>query len=209
MKLGGLSGGLFTFCIWFSRLALLNLLWFFFTMLGLVIFGIFPATVAMLETLKKCMEKQEPFILKTFWKSFKREFFKSNILAVIFMAVLSLCYLHFTLSSALGGSLGTLFVIISYLFISMVLLITCHVLSSYVEYELSVKHHIKNGILLFISSPLANLVLVFGSVTVYLIHSFIPGSAFFFSASLLGLVIISSNHLSFKKVKKHQLAETQ
>ncbi|MBO1911160.1 DUF624 domain-containing protein, partial [Microvirga sp. 3-52] len=50
------------------ELIYINILWILFTILGLGIFGIFPATVSMFTIVRKIIVKEEKFkIFNTFW----------------------------------------------------------------------------------------------------------------------------------------------
>ncbi|MFL6556498.1 MAG: YesL family protein, partial [Bacillus sp. (in: firmicutes)] len=72
-------GKLFTFCEWFMRLAYVNLLWFFFSLAGLVLLGIMPATVALFTIVRKWQLKETDLpIWKTFLSVYRQEFKKSN-----------------------------------------------------------------------------------------------------------------------------------
>ncbi|THE12502.1 DUF624 domain-containing protein [Bacillus timonensis] len=66
---------------WITRLVVINLLWFFYTMIGLVVGGIFPATLSVLKIFRKWIigEKQVP-IWSTFRQEYRREFIKSNLI---------------------------------------------------------------------------------------------------------------------------------
>src|SRR5699024_9214870 len=73
---------------WCMRLAYVNLLWFVFTILGLVIFGMGPSTTAMFAVIRKWqMDGLETPIFKTFWHSYKIEFKKANLLFLLLFAV--------------------------------------------------------------------------------------------------------------------------
>lgn len=201
---GGFSGGLFNVCVWFSRLAILNILWFVFTILGLGIFGIFPATVALLSTTRQFIRRNDPPIFKTFWYYYKKEFIKSNQLGLIIIVTTILFYMHFMITNALEADHLKPFLYLSYILNGCLLLIVCHALASFVEYDQSIKQHIKNGVLIFLYSPYSNLIIIFGLLTVYFINIFILGVGIFFSAVLVALVILSSSHFSFKRAENSQ-----
>ncbi len=69
------SSGLFKMCEWIYRLAYLNLLAICFSIIGGVIFGIFPAVTAMFVLNNKWLKGEEDFsVSREFWKAFKRYF---------------------------------------------------------------------------------------------------------------------------------------
>src|SRR5436190_181234 len=142
MQLGSFSNAVYTFCDWIARLAYINLLWILFTLSGFVVFGFFPATIAMLATLRQFIRKNHP----------------------------------------------------------PVFLIICYTMASYVEFEQPIVTHIKNALLITISSPLPSLYIIFGFAAVYFAVTYLSGVGFFFSISILGLVILSSANLAYKKI---------
>ncbi len=59
MVFGGWKGKLYWVVEWITLLAVLQLLWTGLTLLGLVLFGISPATVAMFTTLRKRLQGED------------------------------------------------------------------------------------------------------------------------------------------------------
>ena len=55
-----------------------------------------------------------------------------------------------------------------------------------------------------IYNPLSSLFIIFGFAAVYYAVTFLSGLGFFFSGSLLGLVILSSTRLTYRKIERNQ-----
>lgn len=193
---------IYTFCVWFYRLAFINLLWIFFTILGLGLFGSFPATVALLATIRQLLNQNEGSIIKTFWTFYKEEFVKSNVvgLSVILLSLILISNIQFlqTMSTGISQAFYLATIIIACFF----LLVVCYFLSLYVEFQAPFKTHLKNAVLLAIYNPVASLTMIFGFVGVYFLVSFISGIGLFFSMSALGLVVLLSAKLAFRKVNQ-------
>lgn len=67
------------------NLILLNILWVAFTLLGLVIFGLFPATIALFAVIRKwILENEDTPILQEFIKRYKAEFKMANVIGILF-----------------------------------------------------------------------------------------------------------------------------
>jgi uncharacterized membrane protein YesL len=204
MKLGSFSNAVYSICDWIARLAYINLLWILFTLSGFVILGIFPATVAMLATLRQFLLKNHPPVFQTFWLYYKKEFIVSNKLGlmIVLIGLILSMNINFLQSSSNQGS--------AFLFYSSIImsgiyfLIICYTLASYVEFEQPLGTHLKNALLLTIYSPIPSLFMIFGFGAVYLAVTKISGLGFFFSVSLLGLVILSSANLAYKRVARKQ-----
>ena len=86
MIFGKTMGKLFTLCEWVMKLAYVNLLWFLFSIGGLIIFGVFPATVALFTIVRKWIVKETELpIWRTFLTVFLKEFKSSNKLGLVFI----------------------------------------------------------------------------------------------------------------------------
>lgn len=81
------------YLIGFWKIGYLNLLWIGFSLLGLVIFGVGPATYAITKYYDRWLRcKEEPPVFRTFWMYYK-ERFKQSLLAS--WTVLGILYILF------------------------------------------------------------------------------------------------------------------
>ena len=88
MKMETFAAGSYKFCVWAMRFFYLNFLWLVFTIAGLVIFGLMPATTAMFGVVRKwILEDKEIPITSVFWKTYKKEFVQSNLLGFVLIAL--------------------------------------------------------------------------------------------------------------------------
>ncbi|WP_416151716.1 YesL family protein [Salipaludibacillus sp. HK11] len=204
MQLGAFSSMAFSICTWFYRLAFINLLWIIFTLLGLVVLGFFPATVAMLATLRQYLNKNEVNLFPYFWGYYKKEFIESNKLGGIITSIGLILYINLNFLQINKTGITEFLYFSSVTLSFLYLLIICYLLASYVEFNLDLKTHIKNSVLIAIYNPLASLFIIFGFVTVYYAVTFISGLGFFFSASMFGIVILSSANIAYRKIQQKQ-----
>ncbi|WP_010283706.1 YesL family protein [Bacillus timonensis] len=204
MQLGSFSSGIYSLCNWIARLAYLNLLWIFFTLSGLVVFGFFPATIAMLATLRQFLIKNHPPVFKTFWHYYKKEFISSNKLGVIIVVIGFILYMNINFLQTTSNEVASFLFYSSLMMSCIYILIICYTLASYVEFEQTLGTHLKNALLITIYSPIPSLLIIFGFAAVYFAVTNISGLGFFFSVSLLGLVILSSANLAYKKIARKQ-----
>ena len=94
MEMEGLTGRFLRICEVISRLAYANLLWILFTVLGLGIFGFMPATVALFTVTRKwVMGDRDIPVFKTFWNTYRKEFFKSTLFGVVLFAIGYIIYI--------------------------------------------------------------------------------------------------------------------
>src|SRR5690625_4426503 len=86
MQPTGTWGGFYKFGQWIIRLIWLNTLIIVFTLMGLILFGIMPTTIAAFATVRKWIQKNtEVPLFQTFFYYYKKNFITGNILfAVLF-----------------------------------------------------------------------------------------------------------------------------
>src|SRR5690625_4423821 len=98
LKMGRLLATLYQLCYWITHFAYLNLLWVLFILMGGILFGIFPSTVALYTIARKhTLGEHDIPIFKTFYHTFRREFFRSNGLGwfIVLFGVIWYMDLHF------------------------------------------------------------------------------------------------------------------
>jgi uncharacterized membrane protein YesL len=188
---------------WISRLAFLNLLWISFSLLGLVIFGFFPATVAMFAVVRKWMlGNDEMSIFKTFWTAYKREFLKSNILGVIILAIGLILYIDFQFVLHSSNS----FVAILYVpfFIITLIAISCvfYIIPIFVHYDMKISQVIKNSFFVMIMNPLSTFYMLIGSFGICFVLSYAPPICILYSGNLLALFIMKPATNAFEKINQ-------
>src|SRR5690625_7229586 len=91
---------------WAFKLFYLNLLWLMFSLLGLGLLGVFPATVSVYTLLRNVMVKsnKNKKLFKTFWMTYKKEIVKSNVLGYTFIIFCSILYIDFKILIQLNAS---------------------------------------------------------------------------------------------------------
>ena len=201
MDTSGFLGSLNRLLEWISRLAFLNLLWISFSLLGLVIFGFFPATVAMFAVARKWMlGDDELSIFKTFWTTYKREFFKSNLLGIILIAIGLILYIDFQFvlhsSNSFVSILYVPLFIITLIFISMLF----YIIPIFVHYDMKMTQVIKTSFFVMIMNPLSTFYMLIGSFGIIFVLSYAPPICILYSGNLLALFIMKPATTAFEKI---------
>jgi uncharacterized membrane protein YesL len=204
MQLGSFSNAVYTICDWVARLAYINLLWILFTLSGFVVFGFFPATIAMLATLRQFIRGNHPPVFQTFWSYYKNEFFKSNKVGLLIVGIGLILYMNISFLQSTSTSFSSVLFYSSIMMSCIYFLIICYTMASYVEFDQPLSTHLKNAVLITISNPIPSLFMIFGFAAVYFAVTYLSGVGFFFSVSVLGLVILSSANLAYKRILKKQ-----
>ena len=199
----GITGRLFRLCEVVMRLAYVNLLWILFTVLGLGLFGIFPATVALFAVTRKwVMGDHDIPIFSTFWHTYRKEFFKSTLLGFILFVIGYIIYvdLMYLPTGGLYDFVRLGIVVCGFLYIIMML----YIFPIYVHFDWKHRLYIKYALLLGASHPHFTLLMIIGIGAWYYLVMSIPGLIPFFSVSILAYIMMWTVYLVVKRLEMKQ-----
>ncbi|TXC90608.1 DUF624 domain-containing protein [Metabacillus litoralis] len=198
LESAGWTSGVLRICDWISKFAYINLLWIFFTLIGFIIFGIAPSTVALFSIVRKwIMGEHNISIFSSFWNVYKSEFKKANILWGTLLCIIGFMYIDLVLINSMQGILHyiflTCFVIMTFIF-SIVLI---YIFPVYVHLEGSILQYYKSAILLGTSFPFRTFTMILAVVTGILIGLIFPGVALLFFGSGVAFVLMYLSYSIF------------
>lgn len=191
MDLNGWKGKLYGFVEFVTMLAVLQLMWIGFTLLGLVFFGISPATVGLFAVMRKRLQGQDHLrsLMRHYWATYKIEFIASNKIGVILIGIGYFLTINLKITLTMNENYGffmlTLIVMITILYIVMVM----NIFQVFAHYELPFARYFSTSLLLSISFPLQIIGSIIGLYILYRIFLFIPGLLPFFGMSLTVLFL--------------------
>ncbi|WP_183041218.1 YesL family protein [Salipaludibacillus neizhouensis] len=198
MESTGVVGGIYKVCEWIMKLAYINILWGLFSLLGLVIFGFFPATVAMFTLIRKLLSNEDVPTFRTFWTTYKKEFKKSNSLGLVLVIIGFIFYIDLEFLRQSTGFLHLLY--IPFLIMSLVyILIVLYIFPVYVHYDLKLLQVIKNAFFIMLLYPIYTIIAILISLVALYLMIKIPSLIVLFSGSIFSLIIMSCANLSFNK----------
>jgi len=187
-----------------TRLAYINLLWIFFTLVGLVFFGFFPATVAMYTLTRKWTRGEDNFkIFLTFWQTFRSEFLKVNGHGIIFILAGYFLYVDFVFLKLHNEKLQILFPVI-YLFMFIGIITLVFFFPVYVHYKLNFFQYFKQSFLIAITSPAEIILIGLTGGAIYLVAYMLPGIIPLFPGSLFAYASMMICNRSFDRIKLQQ-----
>ncbi|WP_245548491.1 YesL family protein [Gracilibacillus lacisalsi] len=206
MELSGIWAGFYRISVWVTRFAWLNMLWIAFTLLGLIFFGIMPATIAMFAVVRKWVLKEYDIpVFETFFKQYKSNFLRANLFGLViyiigyFLSVF-LKYTGLMNHSSLYPVLLGIFVIAAFLYVMLVL----YIAPVYVHYQLRFWQYIRYAV----SIGAVNLHYSICAITVlagiYFASLKFPGITLFFSFSVSAYVAMFIIHIGFSQLLKKQ-----
>lgn len=173
---------------WTFNIAYLNLIWILFTIIGLVFFGIFPATAAMFAIARKwvILGERDFSIIKTFWSFYRQDFFKLNGFALFFFLIGYFLYFNIAFLILNPSNL-------QFLFPGMILFGLAYVVTLlfffpvYVHFKLKFFQYIKQAFLFAILSPLELIGTILAVVILFAFMFWIPGIIPLFTGSVLAI----------------------
>lgn len=201
MEQRGIIGWLYNLADFIMRLAYVNLLWILFTLMGVVVLGGFPSTVALYTVTRKwVLKKTDISVWKTFWGTFKREFGKANLVGYLFLIIGTILFADLKFFQSHHGS-G--FLLIYYVFLMLFIfysIMGMFLFPVYVHFELKTLHYLKQTFFFILSRPIEALLAAAGCFAVYLLMIKSPGLILFFSMSLTAYILTWLAQRGFSKI---------
>ncbi|WP_216776541.1 YesL family protein [Metabacillus halosaccharovorans] len=196
---------------WCLNLFLLNCLWFMFSLIGGFFLGIFPATVALFAVLRKLtMEPGEVRIFQLFWKTYKSEFIRGNILGYVWAIIgaallIDVRVLHQVEMTFIHQAL----IIALYLLLVLYVFITFYLFPIFVHYNLRFLEYYKYAFILVIGRPIKTILLFASILLIYFLFSLIPGLIPVFGVSFIGFIMMKMTSSSLKKNNHSHIEEVE
>jgi len=191
---------------WIMWLAYINLLWIGSALCGLIVFGVFPATVAMFTVIRDLLIKDVTGkqIFKTFILTYKREFFKSNGIGLIITAIGYLLYLDFLFIGNITGFSYYVFytglILVGILYLTTLL----YIVPLYVHFDLKFFQYFRQAVLIGIGSPFMTILMIIGLVLLYFLLVTIPGLIPLITTSTIALILMGGTLIVFRKLENMQ-----
>ncbi|MDX8045540.1 DUF624 domain-containing protein [Gracilibacillus sp. S3-1-1] len=178
---------------WIFKLLMLNVLWFFGTLLGLIIFGFFPATVALFAVIRKLVmqAEEDAAIFPLFWSTYKAEFVKSNLLGMIVLLIGGLFAFDLYILNHLEPSmLNQLLRIILFVAIIVYSAFVTYIFPVFVHYDTNMIGYLKYTIILVLGRPFHTMFMLTCLVVLLYLLRWIPGLIPVFGLSMFALLIM-------------------
>lgn len=188
----GMRASINYFFEWVTVLAWINFLWVVFTLLGFLVFGWAPATVAMLKVFSEIYREkniQQP-IFKTFYAQYKVCFLKANAIGIMLvLVILSMAYGLLTLPylNDLAFYLLFGFYLIMFSLVTFIILFIFPVLT---QYKLSFLNSIKYSMLVGLSNLHYSVGIIVSMGIIYALFRAFPGLLLFFAVSIPSAILM-------------------
>lgn len=196
--------GYYRFCLWIMRFVYVHTLWILFTIIGLGVFGIMPATAALFAIVRKWVRGEDELpVFKTFKDSFRAEFGKANILGYILLIVGYILYIDLQfvrIQATLPFQILTYMVLLIF-FLYFIALI--YVFPIFVHFKLTMTQYIKWPIGLGVMHPIITILIVVGLLAVYYVSIVLVPAIFVLSGLTPAVFVITfGSKLVFDKLEQ-------
>jgi len=191
---------------WMFKLMHLQLLWAVFSILGLIVFGIFPATAGVFAVTRKWVENDVDIpIFKTFITSYKDSFAKVNGVGFIMLLIGLFLGYDYIISKNMLNLFFLHMVLITIIFVYALTL--CYLFPTFVHYELKSLQYIKQSFLIMVASPLENIGIILCLVILYYLYALLPVSFVLLGITIAAYPLMRIAYSAFNKVQQKKSVE--
>lgn len=190
---------------WFTNLVYLNVLWVIFCILGLGVFGVFPAIAATFSVTHNWLTKRTDVpIFKTFWFTYKKQFIRSNLLGYLLLIIGLILYIDILVFNSSTNAILNLLTIPLIAFFFVYIMAMFYVFPALIYYDIKLFHVVKNAFFVMILNPLPTIFMLVGilvvSSFVFQFQALIP----ILGMSLVSVAIMMPALRAFEKINKKQ-----
>ncbi|MCM3670931.1 YesL family protein [Mesobacillus maritimus] len=173
------------FFTWITRLVVINVLWVLYTLMGLIVGGIFPATMAVLKIFRLwIMGDQEVPIWRTFKQEYRKAFIQSNVVGWILTFAGLILYLNYLVMKSMG-EMNIVFYVAFYLLVLFYLNLVIWSFPQLAHYNGKIRDFFRNSIILGFGRFHYTMLIVGYIFTVLYVSLRFPGILPFFTISIV------------------------
>lgn len=196
---------IFNACRWICYFFYLNIMWIACTLLGIVVFGIFPSTVALYTIARRSLMGEEDIpVFREFWRVYRQEFKKSNLYGSIFVIIGIIWWLDMMFVQQIEGFLSSaltyLLLVIGVLFVMFLL----YIFPLYVHYDMKLSNYVKYAIAFGFLHPINLIAMVITVICMVALFLYFQGLIPLFGISILVHLNMGLAFQSFKKMAEKQ-----
>jgi len=189
---------------WITKFVYLNAVWIFLSLLGLGLFGLFPATISVFTVVRKWLKKEEVPILSTCWNVYKESFIPANSIGAILVVSWIVLFYSLIYYLQLNVWIANLISFVLVVVLAVLSMMIIYVFPLYAEFEMGIKDYLKTALLLVIAFPFSSIflfIIVIGSLTLIKV---LPVIIFFYGSLIAYLVMFHMRRILPKLYSKYE-----
>ncbi len=178
------------FSEWVMNLFLLHIYWMIGTLLGGVVFGIVPSSIALFSTIRKLFTHSQTInVFDYFKKEYKTNFKHSLILGFLYLVIALFIYSYIQFLTATTTSLLAYTHIFIFAFLFLLILFSFYLIPVYVHFEMNINKLIPNTLRILLANMKWNFPMLLTVVAVVLVYIKFSVTLLFFGVSLPAFII--------------------
>lgn len=183
------------------QVAWLNFLWIIFSLLGVVVVGVFPATTAAINVARKWVQKKEvKSIYQLFKQTYKGEFIKSNIIGAILLFTAVILFINYHALLQLGDQTPIIVVFAYYFVIFLYGIILIWIFPLLSHYQTTIMQYFKNAFIIGISKMPITIAIGFAIFVIIYFSLELPTLLLFGTVSLIAVTVAFLTMRVFEKI---------
>ncbi|SFM11577.1 Uncharacterized membrane protein YesL [Gracilibacillus orientalis] len=200
----GLSNVIYKTCNWIMLFAYVNVLWWVFTLVGLGIFGLFPATIATFTVVRKWIIDKEDsvYIFKLFVSTYKQLFVQSNAIGLVLIIFGLILYTDFNYINQSNGMFINAMTLVFSIILVLFAVISLFIFPVYVHYKASFIQYFKFACVIGMINPIITFVMFAVIFLSVFLSTAIPFLIPFFSISITSYLLMELSNKAFRKVEQ-------
>ncbi|MGN8647430.1 YesL family protein [Gracilibacillus sp. HCP3S3_G5_1] len=203
MNQSGLITKLYAIMEWITRIAYVNILWILFSILGLLIFGLAPATASMFTITRQWLKGNSDVpVFKTFWRSYRAHFIQANLLLWPLAIFAYIIYINYQYLYIVPSSIYYFMQFIFATLVLILLVLLFYIFPVFVHFEYKTFHYYKIALLIGVSNPFLTVTMFITTLLIGLLTERIPGILPFFPMCLSSIITMHLALVAFKKLHK-------
>lgn len=174
---------------WMVKLGYLNVLWMSFTVMGLGVFGLFPATFSVYAITRKWLNGEtEINLFQNFKHHYFKEFTKTSSIGLIFTLLISIFTVNIVFYTGFQHDISKILMSLFGLLLMIIIILILLLLPLFASVELKLFNYFRSTVYMMIIHPFQTLVLLIFTTLYLLILFTLPFLIPFFSISVFAVV---------------------
>lgn len=187
---------------WVYFLLVVQILWLIGVIVGAVVIGLIPSTVAVFALARQRIQGEDVKLNKEFWKFYKENLFKVQLQGYIWVVFGIFLYYDIRLLFSFQQIATSIIAAILVSMLILYLLSSMLILPIKVHYNLSVLNEIRLPLFISVTMPYIAIGLISSTIVLYFIATYIPILFALTGVSLTAILYTKCSFFAFEKLQK-------
>lgn len=146
---------------WLADMVYIQILWTTYLLLGIVVAGFFPSTIAMYTVIRNYLfYDKKTLIGRQFKEAYKNNFKRANLFGYLSLTIYICLILYFRMSVNIANRFAFIFVGLAFTLLVLYSIVSLYFFPIYVHFDLNFIEIYKHAIVIAILSPMTTLTLI-------------------------------------------------